>query len=39
VLELYKRGELTWTQDEPFGDITIDVAGVAAGAGPAELSA
>jgi segregation and condensation protein A len=23
VLELYKRGELTWTQDEPFGEITI----------------
>jgi segregation and condensation protein A len=39
VLELYKRGELTWTQDEPFGEITIDVAGAAAGAGPAELSA
>ncbi len=24
VLELYKQGELTWTQDEPFGEITID---------------
>jgi segregation and condensation protein A len=23
VLELYKRGELTWTQDQPFGEITI----------------
>ncbi|MGN6170864.1 MAG: segregation and condensation protein A [Solirubrobacteraceae bacterium] len=23
LLELYKRGELTWTQDEPFGEITI----------------
>jgi segregation and condensation protein A len=23
VLELYKQGELTWTQDEPFGEITI----------------
>ena len=21
VLELYKQGELTWTQDEPFGEI------------------
>jgi segregation and condensation protein A len=24
VLELYKQGELTWTQDEPFGDITLE---------------
>ncbi len=24
LLELHKRGELTWTQDEPFGRITID---------------
>jgi segregation and condensation protein A len=24
LLELYKQGELTWTQDEPFGAITID---------------
>jgi len=24
VLELYKRGELTWTQHEPFGEIRID---------------
>ena len=23
VLELYKQGELTWTQDEPFGEITL----------------
>lgn len=23
LLELYKRGELTWTQDETFGEITI----------------
>jgi segregation and condensation protein A len=23
VLELYKRGELTWNQAEPFGEITI----------------
>ena len=26
VLELYKQGELTWTQDEPFGEITIEAA-------------
>jgi chromatin segregation and condensation protein Rec8/ScpA/Scc1 (kleisin family) len=24
VLELYKQGELVWTQDEPFGEITIE---------------
>jgi segregation and condensation protein A len=30
VLELYKQGELTWTQDAPFGEITI---------GPAERPA
>jgi segregation and condensation protein A len=24
LLELYKQGELTWTQDEPFGAITIE---------------
>ena len=23
VLELYKQGELTWTQEQPFGEITI----------------
>jgi segregation and condensation protein A len=24
VLELYKQGELTWNQDEPFGEIVIE---------------
>jgi segregation and condensation protein A len=24
VLELYKQGELTWSQHEPFGEITIE---------------
>ncbi len=24
LLELYKQGEATWTQDEPFGEITVD---------------
>jgi segregation and condensation protein A len=24
VLELYKQGELTWTQEEPFAEITIE---------------
>jgi segregation and condensation protein A len=24
LLELYKQGELLWTQDEPFGEITIE---------------
>jgi segregation and condensation protein A len=23
LLELYKQGEATWTQDEAFGDIAI----------------
>ena len=27
VLELYKQGELTWQQEEPFGDITIAAPG------------
>jgi segregation and condensation protein A len=35
VLELYKQGELVWTQEEPFGEITISsptpAAGVAGG--------
>ena len=26
LLELYKQGELTWSQEEPFGEITIDAA-------------
>ena len=26
VLELYKQGELTWTQDQPFGEITLSAA-------------
>jgi segregation and condensation protein A len=29
VLELYKQGELTWSQDEPFGEITIEPIGEA----------
>ena len=27
LLELYKQGEATWTQAEPFGDIAISAAG------------
>lgn len=27
VLELYKRGELTWRQDQPFGEIVIEAVG------------
>ena len=23
VLELYKQGELTWSQEQPFGEITL----------------
>ncbi len=30
LLELYKQGELTWSQDEPFGEITIEPAGASA---------
>jgi len=30
VLELYKQGELTWQQDEPFGEITIAAPAAAA---------
>ena len=30
VLELYKQGELTWSQEEPFGEITIQAAQAAA---------
>jgi segregation and condensation protein A len=26
LLELYKQGELTWTQTEPFGEITVSAA-------------
>jgi segregation and condensation protein A len=43
LLELYKRGEATWEQDEPFADVTVealaerpwpDLAGPATGAEP-----
>jgi segregation and condensation protein A len=35
VLELYKQGELTWSQDVPFGEILIDrPAGAGRGFGP-----
>jgi segregation and condensation protein A len=27
LLELYKQGEVSWTQDEPFGEITISADG------------
>jgi segregation and condensation protein A len=33
LLELYKQGEATWTQEEPFGDIAIAPAPRAARAG------
>ena len=41
VLELYKQGELTWEQEEPFGEITIaapDAAGPAAQAREAHVA-
>jgi segregation and condensation protein A len=34
VLELHKQGELTWVQDEPFGEITIEPQGVARASAP-----
>jgi segregation and condensation protein A len=27
LLELYKQGELTWAQPEPFGEVTVQAAG------------
>lgn len=38
LLELYKQGEATWTQDEPFGEITVDAVSVVAGMRPAPLA-
>jgi segregation and condensation protein A len=38
LLELYKQGEVTWTQAEPFGEITIE-AGACAPAPQASASA
>jgi segregation and condensation protein A len=29
LLELYKQGEANWTQDVPFGEITINARAVA----------
>ena len=28
LLELYKQGEATWTQDEPFAEITVEALAV-----------
>jgi segregation and condensation protein A len=43
LLELYKQGEVSWTQDEPFGEITIEPGrrdgARLAGAAPERLSA
>jgi segregation and condensation protein A len=36
VLELYKQGELSWTQEEPFAEITIEPRRAAAAVAPAE---
>jgi segregation and condensation protein A len=35
VLELYKQGELTWSQDEPFGEIVIEARRPGTGEAPA----
>jgi len=34
LLELYKQGELTWTQDEPFGEIRVDARALARSSEP-----
>jgi segregation and condensation protein A len=39
LLELYKQGEATWSQDEPFGEIEIRSGADAAGAGSAAPAA
>jgi segregation and condensation protein A len=31
LLELYKQGELTWTQGEPFGEVRVHACGAAVG--------
>jgi segregation and condensation protein A len=33
LLELYKQGELTWTQEEPFGEIVLEPVRASTGAG------
>ena len=38
LLELYKQGELSWTQDEPFGEIAIEPRGTGRELGPATAS-
>jgi segregation and condensation protein A len=35
LLELYKQGEATWSQDQPFGEIEIRSPGAAAAGAPA----
>ena len=39
LLELYKRGEAGWEQDEPFGPITVSATGAATGSGARKSSA
>jgi segregation and condensation protein A len=39
VLELYKQGELTWTQEEPFAEIRIEARSPARGGGLAAVGA
>jgi segregation and condensation protein A len=38
VLELYKQGELTWSQDEPFAEITIEPRQSGRMSGPAPVA-
>jgi segregation and condensation protein A len=39
LLELYKQGELSWTQDEPFGEITIASCAAGGSASQEQLTA
>jgi segregation and condensation protein A len=39
LLELYKQGEATWSQDEPFGEITIAPRSASASASASEAAA
>jgi segregation and condensation protein A len=38
LLELYKQGEATWHQDEPFGEIEIRAGAADAPAAPARAA-
>ena len=39
LLELYKRGEATWEQDEPFAEVTVEALAERPWPSPAEVVA